>query len=131
MKKLLFSVVAVLALYSVSNAQDVLLEAGPLDINIPLKVVKGSELYDLGKGKGFTGIETVLVTNTKKSFEFVGGGATSTSDNENFVYVGLQTRLSDQFFDVTNNEFFFGGFVGRNFRRNENYGGLKASIPLW
>lgn len=131
MKKLLVSLVMLFCLCSVVKADDVLLELGNLDINIPLKVVKASELYDTKRGKGFTGLETTLVTNSKKNIEFVAGGATSTSDNENLVYLGLQTRLSESFFDISNNDFFFGGYAGRNFRRNENYAGLKASVMLW
>lgn len=118
---------------NVAKAQDVLFELGNLNINIPLKVVKAAELYVTsgGKGKGFTGAESVLLSNKIKTLEGVFGGAVSPSDNENFIYVGAQGKLSDSFFDTSNNDIFFGGFVGRNFRRNENYCGIKASVPLW
>jgi hypothetical protein len=102
---------------------------------LPFQKVSATQLYSFDEGKGFPAAETVLVQRGKVQLTF--GAAPVLGTSQNVPFVGLQTRLSEKFFDVTNNELLFGVWAGKVSgdekagRDAQNVWGIKASIPLW
>ena len=128
MRKLLIAFIVCIST-GIANADDVAFDFGFIRMNWPLKVVNATQLYDFEEGAGYPGVETVLFE--RKGFRLTGGSALTIGDSEAVPFGSIQTRLSDKFFDTSNNELWFGFFVGkRSSLENWSYG-LNASIELW
>lgn len=110
-------------------AQDVAFEFKGFKAMVPLKVVNAIQLYSFDEGKGYPAVETVLVE--KKNFRLNLGAASVLGTSENVPFVSLETRLSDKFFDISNNDLYFGAWVGKQSDQKDGTWGLAASIQLW
>lgn len=108
---------------------------------LPLQLVRGTQLYAPKEGKGYPAVETVLATLKSKSDPAVAaaqltfGAAPELGTSNHVPFLGLQVRLPERFFDVSDNQIMFGVWVGRTSARVEGkrrvLWGLQASIPLW
>lgn len=120
----------------VAWARPISVDLGGNTFILPLQVVNGTELYSLEDGKGYPGGETVLVQRGGGELTF--GGAPVLGTSKNVAFFGLQVRLSERFFDVSDNALKFGLYAGHkdgegepHRKRIANTWGIKASIPLW
>lgn len=96
---------------------------------LPLQVVNGIQLYSFSDKKGYPGLEAVLVE--QKNFRLNFGAAAVLGQSENVPFVSLETRLSEKFFQIDNNNLYFGVWVGQESHQKKATWGLAASIPLW
>jgi len=130
MKKLL-SVVALLLAVAVSAKAEPL--AFKLSENVtfiaPLQVVKAIQLYSFSDNKGYIGAETTLVQ--AKNFRFNFGAAPVLGTGENVPFLSIETRLSEKFFDISDNDMYFGIWAGKQSNKKSATVGIAASIQLW
>jgi hypothetical protein len=102
---------------------------------LPFQKVSATQLYSFKEEKGFPAVETVLVSRGKAQLTF--GAAPVLGSEASVPFVALQTRLSEKFFDTSNNALMFGVWVGQVSgdkavgRKARNVWGIKASVPLW
>ena len=113
----------------VLKAEPVSIDLGGNTFILPLQVVSGVQLYSFEEGRGYPALETVLIE--RKSFRFTFGAAAVLGTSANVPFVSLQTRLTEKFFDINDNNLYFGVWVGRQSRPNEVRYGISAGIPLW
>lgn len=128
MKKLLLTL-ALLAGPTWAMAEKLSFQAGETLFTAPLLVVNATEVYSFREGKGYPGLETVLV----RRGNFIGtfGAAAVLGESQNVPFVSVQTRLSPKFFDTSNNELLFGVWVGKEPKKRGLTAGLLATVPLW
>lgn len=102
---------------------------------LPLQVVNATQLYSFKEGKGFPAVETVLWA--RRTFELTGGAAAILGTDTNVPFMGIQTRLSEKFFDTAGNSLRFGFWIGLPSRaigdadKPKPVWGIKSSIALW
>ncbi len=136
MKKLIGMFVLLCSLSVGAKADDVMFDFGVIKLNVPLKVVEVTELYDFNNKRGATGIATVLGTIGTSKVTL--GGAISLEEGEQYPFLSWNTRLSPKFFDIADNELYFGAAVGHEFdikentdtRKREKYC-VQASLKFW
>jgi hypothetical protein len=96
---------------------------------LPLQITQGVQLYSPELGKGFPGLETVLVEH--KTWRLSAGAAPILGTEANVPFVSVATRLSPKFFDTADNQIYFGAWAGKPSNGKHVIFGLSASIPLW
>lgn len=96
---------------------------------LPLQKVSAVQLYSFRDKKGYPALETVLASKWK--WQLSAGAAVVLGESKNVPFASLKTRLSPRFFDTTNNEIFFGAWVGQESKTKRTTWGLSASVPLW
>jgi len=96
---------------------------------LPLQVVQAVQLYCPEEGKGFPGLETVLVE--RKSWRLSAGAAPVLGTDVNVPFVSVSTRLSPVIFDTSDNTIYFGVWAGKPSNKRHAVFGLSAGIPLW
>lgn len=96
---------------------------------LPLQVVSGVQLYSPELGKGFPGLETVLVQ--REAWRLSAGAAPVLGTSVNVPFVSVSTRLSPRFFDTSDNDLYFGAWVGKPSDGERVIFGLSASVALW
>ncbi len=96
---------------------------------LPLQVVSGVQLYSPELGKGFPGLETVLIQ--RKSWRLSAGAAPVLGTSANVPFLSLSTRLSPRFFDTNDNDLYFGVWAGKPSDGKRTVFGVSASVPLW
>lgn len=96
---------------------------------LPLQKVDATQLYSFRDKKGYPGAETTLAQRGK--FKLTFGAAPVLGSSNNVPFVSLQTRLSEAFFDTSNNALLFGIWAGKESGRKRGTWGIKASVPLW
>ncbi len=97
---------------------------------LPLQIVKATQLYDFKEGRGFPAMETVLLKRGDGELTF--GAAPVLGSSVNVPFVGLQVKLSDVFFDTSDNDLRFGLWAGRRSDGDKHVlWGIKASVALW
>lgn len=96
---------------------------------LPLQMVGATQLYSFDDGKGYPGVETVLVE--RKQIQLTFGAAPVLGTSANVPFLGLQARLPEKFFDTANNSLWFGAWVGQASNSKRVSWGLKATVPLW
>lgn len=96
---------------------------------LPLKEVNGIQLYSPELGKGFPGIETTLVR--RKTWRLTAGAAPVLGTTANVPFLSLATRLSPKFFDISNNDLYFGVWAGKPSDIDRAVFGISASVALW
>jgi len=104
---------------------------GPLELNIPLKTVKATYLYDFNAHQNLVGGETPFITLWNR-IEGVGGAVTSL-EGQGTPFVGgniLIGNLLDRYITLPQ-DFSIGGFGGWNFRTDAAVYGLKGSVKIW
>lgn len=126
---ILAGVLGLVALAMPAKAEDIAFSVKGMDFLIPAKVVDGVQLYSFDTGKGYPGVQTVLVKKGDGQLTF--GAAAQLGTSEAVPFVGLQFRLPREYFDVDNNELHFGAFGGWPGDQSRAVYGLLASIPLW
>jgi hypothetical protein len=129
MRKLLAIVGLFIGLSSVASAETLKADFGSFSAILPLQVVDVIQLYEFSAGEGFTGAQTTLIAS--EAFHLNFGGATGYSKGTAFPFVSIDTRLTEKFFDTSDNELRFGAWIGRDFGAKENKWGVAASIALW
>lgn len=129
MKKLLSVVALLLAVAVGVKAEPISMNVGENTFILPLQVVQGTQLYSFEEGRGYPALETVLAT--RKNYRVTFGAAAVLGTSANVPFVSFQTRLSEKFFDISDNNLYFGIWVGRQSRPNETRWGVSAGIPLW
>lgn len=129
MKKLIAAIVIGICLTPAAYAEPISVDLGGNTFILPLQVVQGTQLYSFEEGRGYPALETVLAT--RKNFRLTFGAASVLGTSANVPFVSLQTRLSERFFDISDNSLYFGVWVGRQSRPNETRYGISAGIPLW
>lgn len=131
MKKLVLALL--LGCVGIGYAEDVpaYFKAGPLELNIPLKTVKATYLYDFNADQNLVGGESPFITLWNR-IEGVGGAVTSL-EGQGTPFVGgniLIGNLLDRYITLPG-DFSIGGFGGWNFRTDAAIYGLKASTKIW
>ena len=96
---------------------------------LPLQVVQGVQLYCPEEGKGFPGVETVLLESG--SWRLSAGAAPVLNTEVNVPFVSLTTRLSPKFFDTSDNQLYFGGWAGKPSNGKHVIFGVSCSMQLW
>lgn len=96
---------------------------------LPLQIVSGVQLYSPEEGKGYPGVETVLVE--RKTWRLAVGAAPVLGTSVNVPFASLSTRLSPKFFDISDNQLYFGAWAGKPSDGKKMIYGVCASIPLW
>ena len=96
---------------------------------LPLQVVSGVQLYSPELGKGFPGAETVLIQ--RKTWRLAAGAAPVLNTGVNVPFLSISTRLSPKFFDVDDNDLYFGAWAGKPSNGKHVIFGLSASTALW
>lgn len=120
---------ALLAAPLVARAEDVAFRLGENDFLIPFKQVSAVQLYSFEEGKGFPAVETVLAA--RKSWKVSVGAASVLGSGVNVPFVSVATRLSPRFFDIGDNDLYFGAWVGKPSRGERVLYGVSASTKLW
>jgi len=128
-KKLMLSFVFVCYSCGGAGAQSLSFKIGGLDLLLPFQEVGASQLYDFEAGRGFSALETNLIRKGDGALVF--GGATSTAGDPAFPYIGFNFRLPSPPFDISNNELFFGAWIGRDFGNEKTFYGIKGSLELF
>ena len=128
MKKLLIAV-ALCCGVSVVKAEPVSVNLGENTFILPLQVVQGVQLYSPELGKGFPGLETVLVK--RGDIVLSAGAAPVLGTSVNVPFVALSTKLSPRFFDTSNNDLYFGVWAGRASNMDREIFGISCSVELW
>jgi hypothetical protein len=96
---------------------------------LPLQLVGGVQLYSPEMGKGFPGVETVLLQSG--SWRLSAGAAPIIGTSENVPFASVSTRLSPKFFDTADNDLYFGVWIGKPSDKDREVVGISASIALW
>ena len=96
---------------------------------LPLKEVNGLQLYSPELGKGFPGIETTLIR--RKTWRLSVGAAPVLGTSSNVPFVSVATRLSPDYFDISNNDLYFGVWAGKPSNIDRAVFGVAASVALW
>lgn len=129
MKKLLF---AVLLLSGVAYADDnAFFKAGPLSLNIPLKTVRATYMYDFHASQNLVGGETPFVSAWDKIEGTV--GAVTSLEGQGTPFVGgniLIGNVLDKYVTLPA-DLAVGGFGGWNFNSEAPIYGVKASVKIW
>lgn len=135
LNKVLCAVVLCCTLSGGAKAESVLFRFGENVFNIPLKVVHATELYSFADGVGYPAAHSVLWE--RKTLQFTVGAAAVLGTSTHVPFVSLQTRLSEKFFDISDNGLYFGAWAGHrtgdvdNSKRLINSWGINASTKLW
>lgn len=106
-------------------------KAGPLSLNIPLKTVQVTYMFDFNANKNLVGGETPVVTLWDKVEGTV--GAVTSLEGEGTPFVGGNILLGNvvQKYITLPEDLKIGGFGGYDFRTDAAIYGLKASYKLW
>lgn len=118
-----------LALGTLARADDTLVRLPWVELKLPLREVSATELYSFEEGKGYPAVETILATT--KDVRWTAGVAAQLGTSVNVPFGGLELRLSRRFFQVDDNDLYFGVWAGRPSDRREWIWGLKASTKLF
>jgi len=128
MKKLLALLVLLVPLAGYAEPVSVKLSEKTTLI-LPLQVVQGVQLYCPEEGKGFPGLETVLVE--RLTWRLSAGAAPILGTGVNVPFMSVATRLSPKFFDTTDNSLYFGVWAGKPSNGKHVIFGISASVSLW
>lgn len=104
---------------------------GPLSLNIPLKTMSVTYMYDFHSTQNLVGGETVIATIWDR-IEGTAGAVTSLR-GQGTPFVGgniIIGNLLDRWVSLPS-EFKIGGFGGYDFNAETSMYGLKASVALW
>lgn len=131
--RLAIKALALLVLMSgIGLADDnVFFKYGPLELNIPLKTVKATYLYDFQGKQSLVGGETPIA-NLWQRIEGTVGAVTSTN-GEGTPFVGgniLIGNLIEKWVTLPP-DFAIGFYGGYNFRTETALYGPKASLKIW
>lgn len=132
MKKLLVSLFIIGNLLGISgyvSAEPLAVDIGGLKFIVPLQKVDAIQLYSFRDRKGYPAAQSVLIEKGK--FQFAAGAAAVLGTSENVPFVSLQTRLSESFFDTSDNALWFGLWIGQESHQKDSTYGISASISLW
>lgn len=104
---------------------------GPLELNIPLKTVRATYLYDFKVNQNLVGAETPFVTLWSR-VEGTFGAITSLEGQGTPILGGnvIIGNLLDRWITLPT-DFSVGAFGGWNFRSASEVYGLKASTKIW
>jgi len=106
-------------------------KAGPLELNIPLKVARATYMYDAKAKQNLVGAESPFATLWGKVEGTM--GAVTSLEGQGTPFVGgniLIGNLLDKYVTLPA-EFSIGGFGGFNFHSEMPMYGLKASVKIW
>jgi hypothetical protein len=96
---------------------------------LPLQIVSGVQLYSPEEGKGFPGVETVLLQ--RLTWRLSVGAAPILGTDVNVPFASVATKLSPKFFDTSNNDLYFGVWAGKPSNGKHVIFGVSASVALW
>lgn len=128
MKKIAL-MLAVLGLAVSLKAEPIAVELGGNKFILPLQLVSGTQLYSFDEGRGYPALETVLAQRGKAQLSV--GAAPVLGTSANVPFVALQFRLSEKFFDISDNNVYFGAWVGKPSNQKDAAYGILCSVPLW
>lgn len=143
MKRLLLSVLAAgLSVTAFAATEPLSVDIGGTTFLLPFQKVSATQLYSLTDEKGYPGAQTTLAGwgkpnmdgDQKTHLDF--GAAPVLGDSHKVPFVSINTRLSEKFFDTSNNALYFGVWGGhrgdvKHRKRLVNEIGLNASAGLW
>lgn len=109
---------------------------------LPFQKTSVTQLYSFVEGTGYPAIETTLAgwgdvtADSGHRQQLTFGAAAVLGTSQAVPFVGFQTRLSDKFFDTSNNALLFGVWGGHrddvpHRKRIINEAGIKVSRPIW
>ncbi len=109
---------------------------------LPLQKTSVTQLYSFAEGTGYPAVETVLAgwgdieADSGHRQQLTAGAAAVLGTSHAVPFIGIQTRLSNKFFDTSNNALLFGVWAGHRDdvphpKRVFNEAGIKVSRPIW
>ncbi len=135
-RKLFLAVVLLGALAGAAKAEPIqFTTGGGHAFVLPLQSVSGTQLYSFREGKGFPALESVLYVSPRKKFQATFGAAAELGRSVAVPFAGAQWRLSERFFDTSDNDLYFGLALAKHPDSAKSWRGvevtLKASTALW
>ena len=106
-------------------------KAGPLSLNIPLKTVRATYMYDFHASQNLVGGETPFISAWDKiEGDF---GAVTSLEGQGTPFIGgniLIGNVLDKYVTLPS-DLAVGGFGGWNFNSEQPIYGVKASVKIW
>jgi len=130
MKKLLFAVmfVSMFAVGARAEEGGIYFEAGSLEMTYPLSNLSAISLYDFWHAEGLVGGETRLAKYERLNINL---GVITSLQADGCGFVSLDMDWSDMISNLPPKFAKFGIWYGRDFKREQNRAGVKASVALW
>jgi len=112
-----------------ARSGDIAIDIKGTTFTLPLQNVNATQLYAFSEGKGYPALESVLISHGK--IRLSAGAAAELGTGINVPFVSISTRLSERFFNVGDNDLYFGVWGGKPSHGGRAIFGIQASQKLW